>query len=305
MHVRLLGTAAGGGVPQWNCNCLICREARAGTGRVKTRTQSCVAISADNAHWFLLNASPDLRFQIESFPPLHPPLDRVRGSPIQAVLLTNADLDHSLGLFQLREGERLRIHAPESVRRWLEDGLSFSATIEAFGGVQWIEPPSTPAPLLYRTGAESGLFYSKVPLSGAPPRFAKNPVSSADHVVGYRLTDPSTGGRLLFLPDVPAIDTNLQRLLRDCDLLLFDGTFWADDEMKQRGAGNLAASSMGHLPISGANGSLEILRSLSARHKIYVHINNTNPILLEDSPEQAAVRAAGCEIGHDGMEIIV
>src|SRR2546421_10941294 len=126
MYIRLLGTAAGGGVPQWNCNCPICRQARAGSGRVKARTQSCVAISADETHWFLLNASPDIRSQIENFPPLQPGPDCSRGTPIQAVLLTNADLDHTLGLFQLREGERLLVHATADVRRSLDDGVSLS-----------------------------------------------------------------------------------------------------------------------------------------------------------------------------------
>src|ERR1051325_7738133 len=139
MRIRLLGTAAGGGVPQWNCLCPVCREARAGSGRVQPRTQSAVAISADDRRWFLLNASPDLRAQIESFPPLHPPAGKTRGSPIEGVLLTNADLDHALGLLLLREGDVLPVHAPAAVQRSLTDGFSLAATLNSFCGVRWIE----------------------------------------------------------------------------------------------------------------------------------------------------------------------
>src|SRR5438067_1212241 len=206
MRIRLLGTAAGGGVPQWNCNCPICREARAGTGRVKPRRQSCVAVSADDRNWFLLNASPDLASGIENFPPLHPPPDRVRGSRIQAVLLTNADLDHTLGLFQLREGERISVHATASVRRSLEQGLSLSSTLACFSGVDWVEPPTALTVLPNRGGGKSGLLYRAVHLSAPPPRFAKARELAADHVFGYAITDEKTGGRLLFLPDLAAVD---------------------------------------------------------------------------------------------------
>src|SRR6185369_11054584 len=147
MRIRLLGTAAGGGVPQWNCNCPVCREARAGHGRVQPRTQSGVAVSADGRRWFLLNASPDLRAQIETFPPLQPPAGKTRGSPIEAVLLTNADLDHSLGLLLLREGEKLFVHATKSVRRSLTDGISIAPTLNSFCSAEWIEPPATLSPL--------------------------------------------------------------------------------------------------------------------------------------------------------------
>src|SRR5437867_3409985 len=136
MRIRLLGTAAGGGVPQWNCNCGICREARAGNGRVQPRTQSSVAVSADGGRWFLLNASPDIRTQIEQFPPLQPPAGRTRGSPIEGVLLTNADLDHTLGLLLLREGEKLAVHATPQVRKTLTDGLSLAPTMDSFCGLE-------------------------------------------------------------------------------------------------------------------------------------------------------------------------
>src|SRR5215469_3129778 len=166
MRIHLLGTAAGGGVPQWNCNCEVCREARSGSGRVRPRTQSSVAISADGRHWFLLNASPDIRAQIESFSPLQPSTGKIRNSPIEAVLLTNADLDHTRGLVLLREGEKLRIHATEAVRRSLSEGILLASTLDSFCGAEWIEPPTKPEALLHRDGSTSGLTYEAIPLKG-------------------------------------------------------------------------------------------------------------------------------------------
>jgi len=302
MLIHLLGTAAGGGVPQWNCNCRNCREARQEGGRVRPRTQSGVAISADGQHWFLLNASPDLGAQIERFPPLHPPRANTRGSPIEGVLLTNADLDHTLGLFLLREGKQLQIHATQAIRKSLTEGISLASTMAAFCALDWRVPPSKLSLLPNADGSASGLLYQSVPLPGKPPRFSVQKPSFTDHVVGYRFVDKKTGGRLLFLPDVSALNTRINRLLRQCDVLLMDGTFWSEDEMQQQGAGDQPASRMGHWPIAGPGGSLAMLKRLKVRRRVYIHINNTNPILREGSPERAAVAGAGCEIGEDGME---
>lgn len=304
MVIRLLGTAAGGGVPQWNCNCPVCRKARTGVGLVQPRTQSSVAISVDGRHWFLLNASPDIRAQIESFPPLQPSTGKIRKSPIEAVLLTNADLDHTFGLLLLREGEKLRIHATASVRQSLSEGISLAQALDCFCGAEWIEPLTEPQPLLLRNGSASALTYEAIPLKGKSPRYVKaGATSSTGNVVGYHITDNKTGGRLLFLPEVAQLDDKVLKILPECEALLFDGTFWSEDEMRERGTGTLSAADMGHGPISGASGSLNVLAKLGVKHKIYTHINNTNPILIEDSGECAAVKAAGCVIGWDGMEI--
>ncbi len=305
MRIRLLGTAAGGGVPQWNCNCLVCHKARMGTGQVRYRTQSSVAITTDDHNWFLLNASPDLRMQIEAFPALHPPADRARGSPIQAVLLTNADLDHTLGLFLLREGERLPVHATLAVRESLEQGSGLINAMSAFCGLIWAEPPVEFRPLPNRDGSDSGLLYRVIPLGGKPPRFSKTTSAGLNHVGGYHFIDKKTQGRLLYLPDVPALNGEVKELLNDCEALLFDGTFWCENEMQQRGVGAQNASGFGHLPISGPNGSLALLQNLNVQNKIYVHINNTNLILLEGSKERALVQAAGCVVGEDGMELTI
>lgn len=305
MQIHLLGTAAGGGVPQWNCSCPVCREARQGNGRVQPRTQSSVAISADGRTWFLLNASPDIRSQIENFPPLHPSAGTPRNSPIEAVLLTNADLDHTLGLLLLREGEKLCVHATASVRLALKEGISLEPTLKSFCGTRWIEPPIKPEPLLRCDGSASGLIYQAIPLAGKPPRFMKLKASAPGHVVGYQITDAKTRGRLLFFPDVAELDETVLRWLPECEALLFDGTFWSENEMRERGLGTLSAADMGHAPISGEPGSLKVLADLKVPHRIYTHINNTNPVLIEDSNECTAVKAAGCVVGRDGMELTI
>jgi pyrroloquinoline quinone biosynthesis protein B len=186
----------------------------------------------------------------------------------------------------------------------LSEGISFETALGSFCGTEWIEPPAKPQPLRLRDGTPSGLTYEAIPLPGKPPRFMKAQTSSAvGNVVGYRVTDNKTGGRLLFLPDVAALNEDLLRALPDCDALLFDGTFWSENEMLDQGLGTLRAADMGHVPISGMTGSLKVLAQLRIKHKIYTHINNTNPVLLEDSPEAAEVKAGGCVVGQDGMEI--
>ncbi len=260
MRIILLGTAAGGGLPQWNCNCPNCREARAGSHRVVPRTQSSVAVSADGRAWFLLNASPDLRVQLESVPCSHPRTKVVRTTNIEAVLLTNADLDHSLGLLLMREGGRLRIHATSQVRDSLTRGLSLASTLQSFGGIHWTKPPRKLSPLLRRDDSRSGLRYQVIDVIGKPPRFMKGRRSNGlGHSVGYRIVDEKSGGRLLFLPDVAVLDRQIIDALSDCDVLLFDGTFWSENEMQKLGVGNLSAKRMGHIPIGGQRGSLKQL----------------------------------------------
>ncbi len=302
MRVRLLGTSAGGGLPQWNCACPGCQAARTRPHQVKPRSQSSVAVSADGRRWFLLNASPDVRHQIEGFASLHPPPSRARGTAIEGILLTNADLDHTLGLLLLREGGRLSIHATARVRAALAVGLALPALLEHYGGADWHEPPSDPQPLRASDGTASGLQYSAFSVPGKPPRYLEGSASAdAGDNVGYRLTDEQTGGRLLFVPDASAIDDRLRVELSVCDALLFDGTFWREDEMV--GLGGRPAAAMAHLPVGGPNGSLAQLARLPIRRKIYLHVNNTNPLLLPESTERAAVLAAGLEIGEDGLEL--
>lgn len=301
MRVRLLGTAAGGGFPQWNCNCSLCRKAREGKAEAPARTQSSATVSADGKAWFLLNISPDIRHQIEAFPPLLPPSEKVRGTSIEGALLTNADLDHVLGIFILREGGVLHLHAPPAVRKALDEGLRILEVLKAYGGVAWHEPPADLEPLLKSNGSESGLLYEAFEVPGKLPRYAGS-TALPGSAVGYRLVDEKTGGKLAFLPDTAGLSGPVLDKLKDCGALLLDGTFWDEDEMPRTGTGSLTASQMAHLPLGGEGGSLEILRKLPVPRKIYLHINNTNPILDRSTPQYRQVREAGVEVGVDGME---
>ncbi len=304
MRVRLLGTAAGGGFPQWNCNCANCRSVRSGTVRAQPRTQSCVALSVDDRHWFLLNASPDVRMQIESFPLLLPPSDTERGTSVEAIFLTDADLDHTLGLLLLREGSRLTIYATSPVREALTSGLALASVLECYCNVEWREPATELSQLLYADGSPSGLSYTAFPLAGKPPRYlARRAIPQEGDRVGYRFVDEKTGGRLVFLPGLASLDETVKAHMHNSDALLLDGTFWSEQEMQEMHVGRTSATQMGHLPVGGFHGSLQQIAPLSIAHKVYMHINNTNPMLLEDSPEHAAVKAVGVVIGWDGLEL--
>jgi len=206
----------------------------------------------------------------------------------------------------MREGGKIGVHATPQVRGALTRGISLAPTLQSFGGIHWTKPPGKLSPLLHRDGSRSGLQYQAVNVVGKPPRFIKGRQSDGfGHSVGYRIVDEKSGGRLLFLPDVAVLDEQTIGALSDCDVLLFDGTFWSENEMQKLGVGSLSAKRMGHVPIGGREGSLKQLAPLSVSRKIYTHINNTNPILRKGSPECAAVRAAGVEIGRDGMEMVI
>jgi pyrroloquinoline quinone biosynthesis protein B len=303
MRVRLLGTAAGGGFPQWNCNCANCRGLRAGTLRAVPRTQSCVAVSSDEQHWFLLNASPDIRQQIHAFPALAPSPEQRRGTGIEGILLTDADLDHTLGLFLLREGEPLTIFASRQVRDSLSNGLLLDSVLNCYCGLNWREPTSSLTPLLCRDGLPSGLLSAAYPLADKPPRYRERHVAAqAGDRLGYRIVDEASGSCLLYLPGLGDFDALTDQYLQTCQALLLDGTFWSEDEMAEQGVGGKPAAQMGHLPVSGANGSLARIASLPISHKIYIHINNTNPMLNEESPEYKGVCANGVTVGWDGLE---
>jgi pyrroloquinoline quinone biosynthesis protein B len=299
MWVRVLGSAAGGGFPQWNCSCPPCHAVRTGSRPCRARTQSSVAVSPDRRAWFLLNASPDVRAQIESCPALHPAVGR--SVPVEAVLLTDAELDHTLGLLLLREGRGLALHATEAVHGTLRDGTSLLRTLEAYCPVTW-QPvcPGVSTPL------GQGLSYRAfdVPTTKrarfGPPA---GPGAAPGRVTGYRLTDERSGRALVYLPGVQELTRAVRAELENCACLLIDGTCWQDDELIRLGLAAKTARDMGHLPISGPGGSLGPLSVLPAEHKIYIHINNTNPILLEDAPERRIVERHGLRVAEDGLEL--
>jgi pyrroloquinoline quinone biosynthesis protein B len=298
MWLRVLGSAAGGGFPQWNCACPGCRAVRDGSRPARLRTQSSIAVSPDSRRWFLFNASPDIRAQIESFPPLHPSSgpDGSRAVPLQAVLLTDAELDHTLGLLLLREGRGLELHATETVRDTLYDGTSLLRTLEAYSPVQW--RPVMPGA---DVALADGLWYRAfdVPTT-KPARFGSG--TGKGRVVGYRLTDERGGRALVYLPSVQEL-TAVRDELDDCACLLVDGTCWRDDELIRLGLAGKTAREMGHLPIDGPDGSLALLAALPIGRTIYTHINNTNPILLEDAPERRILQRHGIEVAEDGLEL--
>ena len=297
MQVILLGTGAGGGVPQWNCGCANCRAARA---RGRGRTQSSAAVSADGARWVLLNASPDLRTQLAAHTPLWPVA--ARESRISAVVLTDAEIDHTLGLLLLREGtSRMPVYATSGVAELLAGPWPITQVLESYSG---IEPRPLPAgratALADGTSQPLGLSCTAVALARRPPRYARAG-RGGDFEVGLRIQDPATGGSFAYVPAAGAVEDDVCALAAGADLLCFDGTFWSDDELRGAGVAAPRAREMGHVPIGGAGGSLEHLGRVGAKRTVLVHINNTNPILDPASPERAQVTAAGVEVGEDGM----
>ncbi|MEU6810102.1 pyrroloquinoline quinone biosynthesis protein PqqB [Streptomyces sp. NPDC046831] len=295
MLLRVLGSAAGGGSPQWNCGCPVCAAVRSRAGLA--RTQSSVAVSADRRRWFLINASPDVRTQIEAFSGLHPHDDRA--TPLEAVLLTDAELDHTLGLLLLRETRALRLYATPAVHRTLCDGSGILRTLERYCPVEW-RAVTPGAGLALADGLSCRAF--DVPTTKRD-RFG----GGTDHgrVVGYRLTDERSGGTLVYLPGVQALTPALRVEIEGCACLLIDGTCWRDDELVRLGLAGRTSREMGHLPIDGPHGSLEQLPSLGVERTVFVHMNNTNPVLLEDTPERRTVEESGMEVAMDGLEVQV
>jgi pyrroloquinoline quinone biosynthesis protein B len=300
MHIIILGSAAGGGVPQWNCGCPNCAEAR---NRGAERTQSSVAVSADGERWVILNASPDLRTQLAAHSPLWPPPASKRGSRIAAVVLTDGEIDHTLGLLLLREsGARLPVYAPAGVTALLGDQWPVYRVLSGYSGVDArpLEEGRASA-LTDGAGVTLGLCCSATAVARRPPRYARSaPTATFD--VGLRINDERTGGTFAYVPTAAGVDDSVRRIATGADVLMFDGTFWSDDELRHAGADAPSAREMGHLPIGGRGGSLELLPSLGAKRTVYVHINNTNPILSPASHERKQVQAAGIVVGEDGME---
>jgi pyrroloquinoline quinone biosynthesis protein B len=318
MRVKILGSAAGGAFPQWNCACPNCRALRGGTFSGKARSQTQVAISADGNEWFLLGASPDLRAQIEATPELQP-RDGVRQSPIAGVVLANADVDHTLGLLLLRELQPLRVHATASVRRILTEDNSMFAMLQRIPAqVAWTDFDLTKTfSLSNPMGKASGITCRAISLGTHYPAYVSAPrqaeLKAAEASLGLILESP-TGRRLAYMPAVPEINDALLQEIESADVLLFDGTFWSDDELiRIQGSGH-TATQMGHVPVSSPasspasspssskDGSLSRLARVSRPRKIYLHINNTNPMLNEAGREYREVRDAGWEIAEDGWQ---
>lgn len=288
MQIRILGSAAGGGVPQWNCHCVNCRVARKSGNFL---TQSSAAVSNEGKNWLLLNASPDLFFQFASFAPLAPQGKNLRGSAVQSVILTDGEMDHVAGLLSLREQKFLRLICTHAVKNLLTREFPLLPTLEKYCRIRHSTFPIQIA----------GIRISALELKTekAPP-YSRRPARRGE-VVGLRLE--ANRKSFIYLPGLPAINKAVNEFVGGCDCLLIDGTFWSEREMISSGLSKRTAHAIGHVPISGAGGSLEWLQSLTIPRKIYTHINNTNPILQNNSRERKMVERVGVEISRDGMDI--
>jgi pyrroloquinoline quinone biosynthesis protein B len=300
MRVLVLGSAAGGGFPQWNCNCHNCSGLRDGTLNASARTQSSIAVTSNSRDWVLINASPDILTQLKSFRQLQPSRS-IRDTGIRAIILVDSQLDHTLGLAMLREGARLEVYCTASVRSDLTDGNPLFRILGSYCGVNWHELRIDG---VFGIPGIDGVQFTAVAVPGkAPPYSPHRTDPQPDDNVALKITDLSCGQTLFYAPGLSAVDSRIWGCMNEAACILVDGTFWTDDEMLTTGAGRKRASEMGHLALSGDGGMLSWLRRLGKTRKILIHINNTNPILDENSAERRELDKAGVETARDGMEI--
>lgn len=308
MLIKVLGSAAGGGFPQWNCNGYHSSRVRAGEAGYKARLQSSLAVSSDGANWVLLNASPDIRQQINETPELQPARPGpLRTSPIKAVVVTNADVDHITGLLSLREGQPFSIYGSDRVLATLAANSIFD--VLAADKVKRITFELDKPTRLEGAGQDLGLVVEAFAVPGKIALFLEkgdtsNNFGSRDgDTIGLKITDAKTGKAFFYIPGVAEIDPPLAEKIRGAELIFLDGTLFTDDEMLAQGLLNKTGKRMGHISVSGADGSIAALSKLNVKRRIYVHINNSNPILDENSEARKVVEASGWEVGFDGMEV--
>lgn len=302
LKIRVLGSGAGGGFPQWNCNCDNCQGVRSGRLNALPRTQSSIALSSNGVDWLLVNASPDIRQQILAFPALQPGRAK-RDTGIRAVLLIDSQIDHTTGLLMLREhNQPLELYCTAMVYQDLTTGFPILRMLEHYCGVRWHELPIDGS--TFGIAGMDGLRFAALALtSKAPPYSPHREDPHPGDNIGLSITDRDNGRSLFYAPGLAGIEPHLEPVLHAADLLLVDGTCWTDDEMARRGVGTRRSLAMGHLPQSGPDGMIDALKPFEKPRKVLIHINNTNPILVEESAERAALTAAGIEVSHDGMEI--
>ncbi len=304
-HVVVLGAAAGGGVPQWNCGCRVCQAARTSHPELQS-TQASLAVSADGRHWFLINASPDLRQQLIRAPQLHPAAGKLRHSPISGVILTNGEIDAITGLLSMREGWPFTIYAHPKVLATLNANSVFNVLSEK--NVKRrpiaIDEPFEPA---LPDGSPSGIEILPFEVTGKSAWYLEGERQSdrAGDTLGLRIREKATDKFFYFLAACAEITEDLKSRLKGAPLVFFDGTVWRDDEMILAGLSTKTGQSMGHISMSGERGVIAALESLGIERKIFLHINNSNPVWLHDSAERKAAERAGWQIPADGMEIVL
>jgi pyrroloquinoline quinone biosynthesis protein B len=302
MQVHVLGSGAGGGFPQWNCNCDNCARFRRGEIKARARTQSSIAVSADGADWVLINASPDIRAQIDAFPPFQP-ARALRDTGICAVLLMDCQIDHTTGLLTLREASApLELYCTDVVHEDLTSGFPVLNMLEHYCRVNWHRLPIDGSS--FSIPNAKTLSFTAVQLSSKAPPYSphRHDPHPGDNV-GLVVSDRATGGTLFYAPGLGKIEEHLKPHMADADCLLVDGTCWTDDEMQRRGVGRKTAAEMGHLYQFGPGGMIEALSEFPNPRKVVIHINNTNPILDEASEERAVLAREGIEVAFDGMNI--
>jgi pyrroloquinoline quinone biosynthesis protein B len=306
LRVVVLGAAAGGGVPQWNCGCPVCRTARAEHPELRS-TQASVAVSADGEHWFLINASPDLRQQLIATPQLHPRAGKLRHSPISGVILTNGEIDAVAGLLSMREGSPFTIYAHAKVLAILKANSIFNVLNEKNVRRQPIDVDKPFEPAL-PDGAPSGVEILPFAVPGKSAWYLEGKVhpggdDGAGDTLGLRVSDKADGKYFYFLAACGSVTDDLKSRLAGAPLIFFDGTVWRDDELIAAGLGTKTGQSMGHIAMSGQTGAIESLADLNIGRKVFLHINNSNPALLRASPERQTAERAGWQIPADGTEI--
>lgn len=305
MKTIIVGSAAGGGFPQWNCNARGSRLAR--EGQALARTQSSIAVSADGERWVLFNASPDLRQQINANPSLHPRRG-LRHTPIEAVLLTNADVDHVAGLLSMRESSAFAVYGTSRVLSVLQSNSIFNVLAPEIVPRREIRLGALTA-LTGANGEDLGLEVEAFAVPGKVALYLEDPDAGEGFgtregdTVGVHVRERGSDRGLYYIPGCAAMSPELRERLTGAPVVLFDGTLWRDDEMIEAGVGVKTGRRMGHMSMSGDDGTIATFRDMKVGRRIFVHINNTNPVLLDDSPERREVEAAGWEIGYDGMEV--
>ncbi|MDR2876413.1 MAG: pyrroloquinoline quinone biosynthesis protein PqqB [Methylobacillus sp.] len=304
MHIHVLGSGAGGGFPQWNCNCPNCDGLRKGAIKAKKRTQSSICVSGDGINWVLFNASPDVLRQIQEFPPLQP-ARAIRDSAIVGIVLMDAQIDHTTGLLMLREGQAKReIWCTDMVAQDLTSGNPLFNILDHYCGVNRHAVPTDGTTSFEIPGADNLRFAAVALKSAAPPYSPHRHDPHPGDTIGVLIEEISSGKKCWYSPGLGEIEPHLPACFKQADCIMVDGTFWTDSEMPDMGLMSKRAREIGHIPQSGAGGMMEVLDAYPNARRVLIHINNTNPILREDSAERAELQSRGIEVAFDGMDII-